>query len=480
MDNHLLKFKQDILDTISPSFCAAKWYNASIHLGHGYTHSCHLPLPHQIEKETLEINPSAIHNTDYKKLQRKKMLEGERPSECEYCWKIEDIKRDNISDRVFKSQIYKIEDITKISKQSWDTDVNLKTLEISFDRICNFACSYCNAGYSTTWARDLKNYGAYQYFKSDGGGAYQHDGKWAEPYGKFNKDNPYVEAFFKWWPSLSKDLQELRFTGGEPVMSDNFWKLMEIIKSQHLPHMALAVNSNLGMKPDILKKLIDLTNKVDIKLFDLYTSNEAYGTHAEYIRDGLEYKIWRKNLVDFIENANFRAVTIMMTIASISLFSITDFMDDMLELKAKYGHHRPHIDLNILRWPSFMSPLNLPDHIKIYCYQKLKSWFEEHKDNKLLVPTEQAQIQRLLDYIEVVKKPHRRATEEQEKLWHDFKSFYSQYDQRRGKSFELTFPPIITDWYKDIVIDKSIPMKHIEKLGDNIFNTEYEKPRKKK
>ena len=34
------------------------------------------------------------------------MLEGERPAECSYCWKIEDIGRDNIADRIYKSKIY--------------------------------------------------------------------------------------------------------------------------------------------------------------------------------------------------------------------------------------------------------------------------------------------------------------------------------------------------------------------------------------
>ena len=472
MSEHLLTFKRNVLDSVSSSFCAAKWYNASIHLGHGYTHSCHLPLPHEINQDQLRDNPSAIHNTDHKKKQRKLMLEGERPVECEYCWKIEDIKRDNISDRVFKSQIYKIEDIKKISEQPYDYDVNLKTLELSFDRICNFACSYCNAGYSTTWANDIKKNGPYQFFKSDGGGAYQHDGKWAEPYGKFNFGNPFIDAFFRWWPELSKDLQELRFTGGEPVMSDNFWRLIDQIKTQSLPHMALAVNSNLGMKQEILDKLVDLTHNVDIRMFDLYTSNESYGPHAEYIRDGLIYEQWRNNLVYFIENAKFRAVTIMMTITSISLFSITDFMNDMLELKAKYGHHRPHIDLNILRWPSFMSPINLPDEIKKYCYDNLKAWYEINKHNHLLVDGERAQIERLLDYIEVVVKPHRRATEEQEKLWHDFKSFYSQYDQRRGKDFRSTFPKILVDWYDSISIDDSMKKTTTLKLTKNVFNTE--------
>jgi len=123
-----------------------------------------------------------------------------------------------------------------------------------------------------------------------------------------------------------------------------------------------------------------------------------------------------------------------------------------------------------------MSPLNLPDDIRYYCYNQLKTWFNQHKENSLLVQGERAQIQRLLDYLEVVKKPHRRATEEQEKLWHDFKSFYSQYDSRRGKNFEKTFPKILADWYRDIKIDKTIEFIDIQKLGDNVFNTEFEKP----
>ena len=65
-----------------------------------------------------------------------------------------------------------------------------------------------------------------------------------------------------------------------------------------------------------------------------------------------------------IEEAKIRQVVIMMTINSLCLFSITEFLDDMLSLKAKYGTHKPIVDFNILRWPAFMSPLTLPNDIK--------------------------------------------------------------------------------------------------------------------
>jgi hypothetical protein len=104
-----LDFKHTVLDNLSASFCAAKWYNATIWLGSGQTTSCHHPPAHLIDSDKVSINPRLLHNTDQKKEDRRKMINGERPPGCEYCWKIEDMGRDAISDRVYKSRIYPIE-----------------------------------------------------------------------------------------------------------------------------------------------------------------------------------------------------------------------------------------------------------------------------------------------------------------------------------------------------------------------------------
>jgi organic radical activating enzyme len=458
MTDELQIWRDENLNSVSCTFCAAKWYNASLHLGHGYTNSCHLPLPHPIDLEEIKTNPSALHNTKIKKEARKMMLEGKRPAECSYCWKIEDIGRNNVSDRVFKSKIYSEEDIKKLKDLPWDADVMLKTVEISFDRTCNFACSYCNAGYSTTWGKDIQNNGPYQKFKTSSAGAYQSDGSWAEKYGKDSDNNPYVAAFLEWWPELSQHLQEIRVTGGEPSQSHNFWDFIETMKQYPSKNLRLAVNSNLGVNEKSIQRLIDATHELDIKEFDLYTSCEAFGEQAEYIRDGLNYQQWRANLVNFLENANpktFRALTIMMTINSLCLFSIIDFLEDMKLLKAKYGHHRPNLDLNILRWPAFMSPLALPDDVKIKLRSDLVKWYDENKDSDLFVQGEKAQLERLIDYLDVVQKGHTTTENDKELLFHDFKSFYEQYDIRRNKDFRKTFPELV-DWYNTIEVDQTI------------------------
>jgi hypothetical protein len=64
----------------------------------------------------------------------------------------------------------------------------------------------------------------------------------------------------------------------------------------------------------------------------------------------------------------------------------------------------------------------------------------------MLSEGEVASIQRLIDYLDIVKTPHKN-TADQDKLYNDFKSFFEQYDIRRNKNFVDTFPGPIADWY---------------------------------
>jgi hypothetical protein len=283
-----LEFRHQILDTKSASFCAAKWYNATIWLGSGQTTSCHHPPAHAIDTQAIKLNPKAIHNTDQKKQDRAQMLKGERPAGCEYCWKIEDMGQAAVSDRVYKSKIYPIKALDQAFTTPVEQDVDLRTLEIAFDRTCQFACSYCNPAFSSNLGQghSYRN-GAYSDLVSDGRNHFTHEHDSAQLY-RFGETNPYVDAFFAWWETdLHKTLQELRITGGEPTMSGELWKLIDWFNDQQGQESktSLAINSNLGM--DRLKLLEFVEKTCDIPHLEIYTSNEAFEGQAEYIRDGL-------------------------------------------------------------------------------------------------------------------------------------------------------------------------------------------------
>jgi len=467
----LEEYKKRMIDPVSASFCGAKWYNATIWLGHGQTASCHHPAGHWIPLDELKNNPTAIHNTKHKMQMRDLMLKGERPSECEYCWKVEDIQRGNISDRVFKTEIFKDEDIIAASKSDPYENSQLRTLEIAFDRACNFKCSYCNPAFSSAWVKDIKTYGPYQNIQSDARGHFIDTAEWAKPISKNEEDNPYIAAFWTWWEDeLADTLEEIRITGGEPIMHPSTWKLFDWFEQNpnRGRNMRFAINSNLNPEtPKVLDKLIE--RSWYIPSLEIYTSAEAYGAQQEYIRDGMNYEYWKSNLSRLLNEANISKLHMMMTINSLCLGSITEFMDDMLQLRKEFGRRAPTMSFNILRFPSFQSIAILPEHIKTFYREKLNNWFNAKK-KELLNDGEIASIQRLIDYLDVVKVPHRN-TSETPKLYNDFKVFYTQYDIRRGKDFRNTFDDIFVEWFDSIDAQSPNSAEILDKKFADIITT---------
>jgi len=425
-DETYVEYRDRVVNKVSPAFCGAKWYNATIWLGNGTTASCHHPPAHKIPVEEVAKSYKAIHNTQYKKMIRKQMLEGERPKECEYCWK-----------KKCKEEF------------GYTEDVDLKTLEIAFDPNCNFACSYCNSSFSTRWQQDIKKNGAYQNLVSDGAAAFHHDGSHSQPYGKRNEGNPYVEAFWKWWEGeLQHSLRELRVTGGEPTMSMDFWKLMKWWEQNPQCDVEFAVNSNLGQKQELVDELVRATH--NFKNFHLYTSCESFGKHAEYIRDGLVWERWIGNLDKMMTEGNIQSANVMMTINALCLFSLPEFMDEMMKLKKKHGAQSPVCSFNILRFPSFQSLVTLPDEMRLERADALEKWIERNWDDEKngFIAWEKDSMERLISYLREVEEGHSH-TSSKESRFRDFKSFYSQYDKRRGKNFVETFP-MLEEWYNQI------------------------------
>jgi hypothetical protein len=461
-------YKKRVLDAISPTYCAAKGLNGTVWLGSGTSTACHHPPASKIPLTELKASYKALLNTEYRKTVRKEMIDGIQTKECDYCWRVENLGKDLVSDRVYKSIIHSEEDIQKSIEQYKNfEDIAPKTLEISFDNLCNFACSYCNASFSSTWAHDIKVNGAYQNLVSDGAGAYHQDGSWAMPYGIKNKDNPYTEAFWQWWNNeLQHSLVELRVTGGEGTMSPDFWKLIDWWEQNPDCKVRLAVNSNLGAKKELIERLCNATHSFED--FHLYTSCEAWGEQAEYIRDGLNYDEWLNNFDYMLREGNCKNTHVMMTINALCLGSITDFMDDMLDLKRTYGDHHACMSFNILRFPSFMSVNTLPEDIRLKQALWIERWLSANKYR--LAQHEVEGIERMITYIREVDEGHSNVSS-LESRQRDFRTFFAEYDQRRGKNFVETFPAL-KDWYLSLPMTELKPIKELIN-GDNTKAMEF-------
>ena len=438
----VLEEKREKINNVSCSFCTAKWLQTTLLLQNGYNHSCHHPAPHKIPLHEIEANPAALHNSKFKKEQRAKMLNGERPKECGYCWKIEDLGNDYFSDRHYKtSDTWAWDRFEDIAKSNPQDDVYPSYLEVSFSNACNFACAYCSPEISSKWMEDIKQNGEYptkhgshnlDYLKESG----------KIPY-KNSEHNPYVEAFWKWFPDALPHLKVLRITGGEPTMSKDTWKLLDYLIENPRKDLDIAINSNLCVTDVLIKKLILKINQladVGVKV-DVYTSLESTGKQAEYARDGLDYYTWIENVETVLKETN-STVAMMTTINILSLPSFLDFMMTVMDFRKLYNKsfdvNRIPLSINIMHWPPHLQctlldkeyRTSIANTIEKVCEQWLK-YYTKEKYARLYLE-EFDQIKRLCDYL--------RNTESATEHRADFVRYIHAYDKRRDKDFVDTFP----------------------------------------
>lgn len=437
--------KELIKDIAPKSFCAAKWYNVSIWLGNGRTASCHHPLAHPVPKKELEKSASALHNTQFKKEQRKKMLEGERPAECGYCWKVEDAAQDEAinSDRIYQTARYTEEEIKALKDIPWDKNVNPKTVEICFDNLCNLACSYCNSEFSSTWSKDIVKNGEYKNMVTDGGKTYRQDGSIAMPFGNKNEGNIYVKRFFDWFPEIKDGITELRVSGGEPSRSPSFWKLIDMSDNEKF---ALAVNSNLIMEDSRLDRLVEAGKKFE-KL-DIYTSAECMYKNQEFVRDGFDWDIWEKNVKKAVASPHINGMYVMMTISLLGIWTVDKFVKQIVEWKKEVNDkHAFFMSVNILRFPSFQSVTMLPQTIKEDLANRIEKVMKEEYD--WINDLERNQLKRLLIYLRRVDSSM-EDVDAYSKKRNDLINFVDQYAVRRNKPVVEYMPQEFNDWYQEL------------------------------
>jgi pyruvate-formate lyase-activating enzyme len=438
----ILKDKRELINSVSPSFCTAKWLQTTLYLQNGYNHSCHHPSPHKIPVEEVIANPAALHNSQFKKVQRAKMLAGERPSECDYCWKIEDLDKDYFSDRHYKTADYWAWDrFEEIANSTPSYDVYPSYLEVSFSNACNLKCVYCSPEISSKWLEEIQQHGSYPTTTN------KHDLTWLKEVGRFpykhSDPNPYVNAFWLWFPDAIKHLKVFRITGGEPLMSKDLWKVFEYLKKNPQPELELAVNTNLTVPKKLIDQLIFHVNEIKdcVKKIDIYTSIESTGQQAEYARYGLDYDSWRENVRDVLTRTEC-TVAIMTTINVLSLPTFTNFIDIVMELRTEFNndfaYNRIPLSVNYLRWPQYLQVhiLDLEDRqaystsILEHCEQWLK-YYRKEKYARLYLE-EWDQIKRFCDYL----IQNETLLEDRK----DFTIFVKEADRRRNTNFIQVFP----------------------------------------
>jgi organic radical activating enzyme len=444
--SNFLTSAEQMKEQLGPALCLAKWKQVSLHLTTGLNNSCYHPPLHPINPAEIAIDVSALHNTEYKKTQRKMMLAGEKPTECSYCWNMEN--EGKLSDRHYRSgEPWAAVDFEKIKNSTGEENVIPSYVEVNFNHACNLKCSYCSPQFSSSWADEVARLGAFP--TSSPHNSPDHFMGQRRPI-PARESNPYVDAFWAWWPDLYPHLEHFRMTGGEPLLDKNTYRVFDYVLTNPSPKLHLNVTSNFSVDEKSWQKYLTYVKAIcdgRIEHFMQYVSLDGWGEQAEYMRNGLDFDLLWDRVNQFLtEVPNYSSLTFIITMNNLSVTSLDKLFAGILGLRKVYSHdyQRVWFDTPVLREPAWQSLQILPES-----YAERLEWLWAWMVRQ--IETEEAPFQGFKDY-----ELHRldrdiawmRSAQltDHSRAKADFYRFFGEHDRRRGTNFLKTFPEMRSWW----------------------------------
>ena len=437
---------EQMKEQLGPALCLAKWKQVSLHLTTGMNNSCYHPPLHAINTEEIAVDVSALHNSAYKKQQRRMMLAGEKPSECSYCWNMED--QGKLSDRHYRSgEPWAAVDFESIKNSTGEENVIPSYVEVNFNHACNLRCSYCSPQFSSSWADEVARLGAYP--TSSPHNSPDHFMGQRRPI-PARESNPYVDAFWAWWPDLYPHLEHFRMTGGEPLLDKNTYRVFDYVLTNPSPRLHLNVTSNFSVDEKSWQKYLTYVKAIcdgRIEHFMQYVSLDGWGDQAEYMRNGLDFDLLWDRVNQFLtEVPNYSSLTFIITMNNLSVTSLDKLFAGILGLRKVYStdYQRVWFDTPVLREPAWQSLQILPES-----YAERLEWLWAWMVRQ--IETDEAPFQGFKDY-ELHRLDRDIAWMRSAQLTDhsrdkaDFYRFFAEHDRRRGTDFLKTFPEMRSWW----------------------------------
>ena len=445
--SQFLNSAEQMAENLGPALCLAKWKQVSLHLPTGLNNSCYHPPLHKIPVENLAANPGSLHNTPHKKAQRVLMLQNEKPSECEYCWNME--AENKLSDRHYRSgEPWAAVDFERIKNSTGEeNDVIPSYVEVNFNNVCNLMCSYCSPQFSSSWQQEVDRSGGYPTARVHNDPGHFGGDRRVLP---AREHNPYVDAFWEWWPTLYPELVHFRMTGGEPLLDKNTYRVFDHVLANPSAKLHLNVTSNFSVDEKSWQKYLGYVKQLcdgRIEHFMQYVSLDGWGSQAEYMRHGLDFDLLWDRVNQFLtEVPSYNSLTFIVTMNNLSVTSLENLFAGILGLRNTYSktYQRVWFDTPVLREPAWQSLQILPEayadrleHLWAWMIRQSETPedpFHGFKDYEI------ARLDRDIAWMRAGQgQDHAGARA-------DFYRFFSEHDRRRGTDFLKTFPEMKSWW----------------------------------
>lgn len=344
---------------------------------------------------------------------RVQLLNNEQPKECAKCYKQESVgfrsPRIQFNDD-FGSHEQKAREVTK--SDGTVEDLNLIYWDFRFSNLCNFKCRMCGHELSSAWYDETIE---------------------MKPNYKFDRIihindnsivniNQYLERFFD-------VVEEIYFAGGEPLLMDEHYFILDKLIELGRTDVKLRYNTNLSKMSYKGKNVLDYWRY--FQDVNVHVSIDGKGKVAEYIRSGLRWDNFERNLKNVIEIPNVK-LGIGITTQILNVCDLPNLTDYLLDLGID---EQKFIMNNILKTPIYYNISIIPLELKTQIVKILLDYTKTLENRGLMKLRE--------DYIGIIKTLLGSASSLEQ--FEKFRDITMSLDNKRNESL-ADVAPLISEW----------------------------------
>ncbi len=302
---------------------------------------------------------------------RDKSIRGEPIEGCHKCDSVE--KSGLHSLRKWANECWPLQD----NEELQISPSTVKYLEVFVGSVCNLKCVMCGPRLSTAWRADYQKLG------------------WQFSEGKEEQVADYQSLL----PQLS-GLEEIKFVGGEPFLSQIHESLLMSISPEAAKKVRLVyyTNATTMPKPEMIEKF------KAFKEVHIWLSIDGYGALNEYIRFPSRWSVIDQNAREYLKLSTHipsLQIGVHTTASLYNIFSLAPIHQwfEQLKKETQATSRLVWVIIN-LSHPEFLCVQHLPDSLKpkAIALQDTECRFQARLASVLKEPSQPAFFKKFLDY----------------------------------------------------------------------------------
>ena len=357
------KFTNDRIRMKSNTICTIPWVHLNI-IPRGKVYHCCMTTDYKsfagdLTTQTIE----EVWNGDHLKNIRKQMINGQEPSACSKCFEAE--QSSGISTRIHHNKYFskKLAEIPVITAPDGHVeDIDLRYWDFRFSNLCNYKCRTCGPEFSSAWIPDAEKLGW--------GGA---DNK--KVLGINLVDEKTNVTFLQKYVDR---VEKIYFAGGEPLLMDEHWQILDMLDQAGRYDVVLTYNSNLSKLTYGGKNAIDYWKKWGKRVW-LWPSIDEIDDRAELIRSGTVWKNVEANLIAISKIGVH--VKPSITVSCMNVQRIPEILDRLIDIgviKQEEENWR-NFSINIVEYSPRFHVSALSDETRKQVKDRLEKYIADFK-----------------------------------------------------------------------------------------------------